>query len=373
MNERNADDAVNESKAKGGYARAQKLSPDERKEIAKKAAETRWQLPQATHVGEIQIGDSRPLPCAVLTDGRRVLSERGVGRALGKGFGGKDFRSSDGAGRLPFYLTAKNLNPFISDDLMMLVTKPIVYKEPRSGGRPAHGVEATALPKVCDVWLKARDAGVLTPSQQAIAVKADILMRGLAHTGIIALVDEATGYQEVRDRNALQQILDRFIGKELAKWVRTFPDEFYGNVFRLKGWKFDPGSTKRPMMMAKLTADLVYSRLAPGVLEELRRLSPKDEHGRRRNKLFQWLTPDIGHPALRDHMSGVIFLAKANDNWDVFYRALNRAAPQFGKTLLLPLPDEPVNGQTSTESAQPSLQSLSVSPVIALPPALDRP
>jgi ABC-type iron transport system FetAB ATPase subunit len=73
---------------------------------------------------------------------------------------------------------------------------------------------APVLPQICDVWLKARDAEALRGIAQAtIAAKADILMRGLAHTGIIALVDEATGYKDVRDRRALQQILDSYVGK----------------------------------------------------------------------------------------------------------------------------------------------------------------
>lgn len=343
-------------KARGGIARALKLSPAERADIAKRAADARWQLPQATHVGELHIGDSAPLPCAVLADGRRVLSERGVGRALGKGFGGKDFRPDEGAGRLPFFLAAKNLKPFISEELMSLAMKPIMYREPRSGGRAAHGIEAAALPKVCDVWLKARDANVLTATQLPIAIKADILMRGLAHTGIIALVDEATGYQEVRDRKALQEILDKYIGQELAKWVRTFPDDFYQEIFRLKKWEFTRGSNKRPIMMAKLTADLVYSRLAPGVLDELRKLTPKDDKGRRKNKLFQWLSPDFGHPVLKSHIAGITYLAKAHDDWDYYYRAVNRVSPQFGKTMLLPIPDEPPQPEranATTDATEP--------------------
>jgi hypothetical protein len=47
-----------------------------------------------------------------------------------------------------------------------------------------------------------------------------------ARVGIIALVDEATGYQEVRDHEALQEILKRYISEELLVWVRTFPMEF---------------------------------------------------------------------------------------------------------------------------------------------------
>lgn len=123
-------------------------------------------------------------------------------------------------------------------------------------------------------------------------------------------------------------------------------------IFRLRGWEYRPGTTKRPMLMARLTADLVYSRLAPGVLEELRRLTPKDDKGRRKNKLFQWLTADIGHPALRDHVTGITFLAKSHKDgdWDNYYDAVERAAPQFGRTMLLPFSiDIQVNDSLSVE------------------------
>ena len=36
--------------------------------------------------------------------------------------------------------------------------------------------------------------------------------------------------------------------------------------------------------------DIIYARLAPAVLEELRRLTPRDEKGLLKNKLFQLLT-----------------------------------------------------------------------------------
>jgi hypothetical protein len=67
---------------KGGKARAEKLSAEQRSEIAKKAVEARWarvrgekplsQIPKATHAGTLKIGDVE-LSCAVLEDGTRVL------------------------------------------------------------------------------------------------------------------------------------------------------------------------------------------------------------------------------------------------------------------------------------------------------------
>src|SRR5690606_18024076 len=113
------------------------------------------------------------------------------------------------------------------------------------------GIEASALPQICDVWLKAREAGVLTETQKSVAQRAEILMRALAHIGVVALVDEATGYQEVRDRLALQSILDKFLAKELAAWAKRFPDEFYKEIFRLRSWKWN--SLRRPGVVAAYT------------------------------------------------------------------------------------------------------------------------
>jgi hypothetical protein len=105
--------------------------------------------------------------------------------------------------------------------------------------------------------------------------------------------------------------------------------------------------------MANITIDLVYRRLAPGVLAKLKELSPKDEHGRRKHKLFQWLTEDIGHPALKDHLSGLIFLAKSQDQWDSFCRAVDRVVPRFGDTLPLSFPEETLNVEASSSEPQP--------------------
>jgi hypothetical protein len=180
---------------------------------------------------------------------------------------------------------------------------------------------------VCEVYLMARDDGELLKNQRHVARACEILMRGLAHVGIIALVDEATGFQYDRARKALEEILERFISKELMKWTKTFPDEFYQQMFRLRGWKYNQISSKRPILVGKLTNNLVYERLAPGVLEELKRLTPRNEKGKLKNKLFQRLTEDVGHPRLREHLAAVIVLMRTHDEYKPFYKAMNRALP----------------------------------------------
>ena len=337
--------------SRGGVARAESLSAEERSSIAKAAAEARWSpvpeidpssVQMATHIGEIRIGDLT-IPCGVLEDGTRLLSERHVAAALGRTRSGSHWQRNKANGvTRPLYITASNLENFISPELEKALSERTFYKSPK-GGRPIFGVRATALPEICDVWLSARDANALAPRQLGIAKKAEILMRGLAHLGIIALVDEATGYQEVRSRSALEEILNRYLQDELRKWTKTFPDEYFHQIFRLKDWKYPDIATARPGIIAYYTNDLVYARLAPGILEELQKRNPTNGHGRRRTKHFQHLSDGHGDPRLREHLSSVIVLMKASANWDQFYRLIQRAMPKFNDTMELALTDEAGN------------------------------
>ena len=223
-------------------------------------------------------------------------------------------------------------------------TTPIFFRT-KSGGK-AVGYDAQLLPMVCEVYLKYRDDclakdGKLPAIHEHIIRACDVVMRGLAHVGIVALVDEATGYQEVRDRKALQSILDAFLRKELAAWALRFPKDFYEQLFRLRGWTWDSISSRRPRIVGKITKDIVYARLAPGILKELEDKNPADEKGYRKARHHQWLTDDVGNPALAQHLHTVITLMKLSDNWQKFYGMLNQAFPKRGDTLELPLMVDP--------------------------------
>lgn len=294
---------------------------------------------KATHSGELGIGEFN-ISCAVLEDGTRVLVQRSVSNALGKKGAGAYWQRKKQlgvGGVLPEYVSAQYLRPFIDDELLIRLQDMITYKSTK--GKVMVGVEASILPDICDLWVKARDSGALNEKQTETANKAYLLMRGFANVGITALVDEATGYQEVRDRLALQKILEKWIAKELLPWTKRFPNEFYEQMFRLKDWQYKPLSVKRPQVVGHYTDDIVYMRLETGVLEELKERNPKTDKGHRRSRHHQWLTADVGHPKLRDHLNGVIALMRASANWDIFKRLLNRAFPKKGSSLELPLAD----------------------------------
>ena len=299
-------------------------------------------LSKATHEGVIVLDNGRvEVPCAVLQDGRRLITQSGFMKALGRARQAKGRKYYNADVNMPAFLTAKNLKLFIPSNLLV-TSSQIKFNRLKGGG--AYGYAAELLPTVCGVFIDAEDAGVLTKGQLHIATQSRILIRGLAHVGITALVDEATGYQELRDRKALQAILDKYLLEEQAKWAKRFPDDFYQEIFRLREWEWRGMKVNRPQVVAHYTNDIVWDRLAPGVHEELKRINPKTARGRRKSLHHQWLTEDIGHPALQKHLNGVIVLMKsvvrAKGGWEEFRRRLQRVFPKINTNLDLPLEDE---------------------------------
>lgn len=325
-------------KAIGGHARAQKLTPERRHEIAKKAALTRHHppLPAATHKGELKIGDLR-MPCFVLDDGRRVISGRGMTAAIGmKGRG-------QGIARIA---THRMLESLQNNKLPVAIQNPIKFigGSPKVGV-PSDGFEATVLQDLCEAILQARDAGILKTGQEIrYGQFADMLIRSFARVGIIALVDEATGYQGVRPKDALQAYLEMLVRKELAAWAKKFPDEFYENIYKLKGWIWPGMQKNRFSVVAHYTRDLVYERIAPGLLQELESKTPKDERGNRQNKLHQYLTEDVGDPLLAQHIHSLIMFQRlaisSGYGWNRFVKMVDQVLPKRGVTLDIPFPPD---------------------------------
>ncbi len=167
-----------------------------------------------------------------------------------------------------------------------------------------------------------------------VTFRCNLTVRALSRVGITALIDEVTGYQEIRDRQALQKILDKYITDELAKWTKTFPDEFYQELFRLKGLEYPTANGKKPSYVGHWTNDIVYDRLAPGVKNELKKKNPRQQKtGTRRHKHHQLLTRDYGHPELKELLSNAIFMMKACSSWGQFTALLNKAKPKYGNTI----------------------------------------
>ena len=302
---------------------------------AKQGASARWTDSEAVRFaideGEVAFGDLT-FRCAVLDDESRVINGTEFMRVMGIYRSGalSTRRSDEDELYFPLHLAYKNLRPYILDDpeLVDALRVPIRYRSVK--GSIAEGIPAQVLRRICTVWVRARNAGVLGSSQERVAHKAEKLLNALADVAIIALIDEATGYQRRRAHDELQKILRAYIAPELLPYQSRFPLSYYEQIYRVMGWKYDASSTKRTAYIGKLTNKLIYDKLPPGVLPQLRRKNPVDAlTKRRKHKHFQFLTEDTGNVHLEKQIAAITTLLRAtpNGNWRFFETLFNQAFP----------------------------------------------
>jgi hypothetical protein len=316
---------------KGGIARANVLTAEERKEIARAAVRARWakagKLKDILGVDDAALGvadASKPkksvpkaaedaevpfslvqgtlnfagvqMECHVLSDGRRVLSS---GQAVKVLTGGTENRD------LARYLSR---NPLFDKDSF---ASPILFKIP-SNPTLAHGMEATTLIEVCDLYIEAAEQGKLHRSQLKIARQAQIIIRACAKVGIIALIDEATGYQRIRQKRALELKLQAFIADEMQEWARMFPEEFWLEIARLEGVRYSPRN--RPLRWGKYVMAFVYDAIDSDVGRELRKKNPNPHFLQNHH---QWLEK-FGRDKVRDQIIRDIAIMQTCDTMDEF-------------------------------------------------------
>lgn len=272
---------------------------------------------EATHRGYLNIAGIE-IPCAVLSNGKRIISQTGIFEAFDRPRKGEKRREG-----LPSIIGAKNLMPYVNEEIR---AKCHAIHYFHTNGRTAVGYDAELIPLVCELYLDADEDNprMLVASQEKIVQRAKVIIRALAKVGITALIDEATGYQYDREKDELQRLLSKYIAEDYLKWQSRFPRKFYQEVFRLYGWEYDPLSLKRPSCLGHFTNEYVYDLMPPGVLEELRKKNPITKKGFRKRKHHQHLTEDIGIPHLDRHLTKLITVMELSngieDFKDKFYK-----------------------------------------------------
>jgi hypothetical protein len=312
----------------GGKARAAAMTPKERSESASRAAVHRWAkvagLPSETYGGSIAIG-GLSLSAAVLDNKQRVFSSPSVGRAFGsKGSGA--YRLEPGERELPSCIATGDVEPFLSAELRELLNSPVIYRS-KATGRATHGIPAETVPVICAAIIDADDAGKLRSTQRYLVEVAMVLRHGFARVDILALIDEATGYQAGRARDELERLLEAYVAEGMRPWVKWFPDRFFQQIYRLHGWRYQIGVAQGPRCVGRFINEYVRGGLPVEVLDELRRWSPLADGQRRRHRHCQFANEDIGHPALDRHLASVMTLMSVSASHDHFKELFRLAFP----------------------------------------------
>lgn len=300
----------------GGAARAEALSPEERREIAVKAAAARWggKLARATHRGNFLDEFGIDVDCYVLDDEQKtaVISQRGMGQALGMGVSGS---------RLPTFMTTKGIARFVGHELSEKLTNPLIFQSPSAGAKAPpqskiHGYDVTILIDVCKAIIQAESEGAIGVRQQRVVRQAHIILNASAKAGIKGLVYALAGYDPTR-----QEIIEAFkffVREEAREYEKEFPDQLYTEWYRL--YELPKPEKNKPWKFKHLTLDHVYTPLARsnGKILDLTRVQ-KANSSKRHSKLHQFLS-EIGVKALRTHLGQLLGIAQVSEDREVYER-----------------------------------------------------
>lgn len=273
--------------------------------------------------GELNLAGYK-IPCYVLEDGIRVLSLMDVQIALKML---DEYARRKSGTRLGRHLSQKLLEPIVNEYKKHGRNfEPIICY---LGNRRINGYEASVFMNILDVFLEARkraigEEKVLTPRIKAIAEQSEILVRTFAGVGIYALIDEATGYQYERERDEVQKQLDKILGlyvlPEPQKWEKIFPWTLYKQIFRLYNQPFTVNNIKRPGFIGTLTNKYIYGNLPDGVLDKLKKETPRTKGGNYKHRLHQLLTTEVGREDLRKTIYSIEAFFSISENMEEFKR-----------------------------------------------------
>ncbi len=282
---------------------------------------------KAMYRGKLPIANME-INCAVLDNEIRILSATSVFEAFGRSRRGLSKERNrevldiltknipnHGWHQIPPFLASKGLISLVDIEFLN-VLQPIQYYD---GDNLMQGYKAELLPQLCNLYLKARRDGFLNSQQKKIAEKSEILLGALANVGIVALIDEAVGYQYNRKHDALRILLQQYIAEGIQKWLKRFPDKFFEGLDKLYENE-KTTSRNRPMYYGGFINKYVYEPLENGFIKaELNQLNITDE-GKRKARFHQWLT-DFGNNQLQmqiGRVSGIIEISSTLDEFKKF-------------------------------------------------------
>jgi len=258
----------------------------------------------ASHYGVVRFGD---LDCeaVVLTTGERGYVRKELAKLLG-------FHESHKGGRFARFLAEIAPN---SLSLLEKSSGPILLPS----GRQTQFFPAGIIADVASAVVNAAIAGTLHRARQGIVGNCMTIMRALATTGEIALIDEATGYQHHRAPDALQELIAKLLRQSSASWERRFHPDYYRALYRLFGWRYQGHEQNPPHVIGQITLRWVYGPVLPGeLLDEIR--------GRKAisHKHHQWLT-EQGLAHLETQIHAVTAIARSSMSYRDFDRRCEAA------------------------------------------------
>lgn len=257
--------------------------------------------------------------CHVLADKRRVITQRGVVLALTTG--------PDGGGR-----KSGNLAPYLE-------RIPEKYSAARVGaeiaflapsGNVAHGITAEQFYEILVAYSEAADLGEIShPGQLRIAANCNRLVRACGKVGIVALVDEASGYQAERETGELQGLVAKYLRETPGDWTMLWDREVVQRLCDLYG--IERRGNLFPAFVCNVIGRLYRLILPAEVYAAIRDRNGTGEE--RQGKLHQFFKSSLWRFVHND-IPFVAYMARASrtrrEFWGHMHARYGGQAVQFG-------------------------------------------
>ena len=227
-------------------------------------------MQKITHFGTVKIGDIA-LDAAVLEDGRRGFIQKQLAQAIG-------FTEKTRSGRFDRFSEKIGLNELIPKGISEW---PVSVLMPERGA--ALWTPYEILPAIIRATIRANSNNLLTAQQTHIAERCAVIADALIGVGIVALIDEATGYQYHREPSALQDLIELLIRENCADWTKRFDADFYRPLMKLFKLDFHPGKGL-PSVIGQLTQRYIYQAVLPDEIWEYLKIKKG-----KKDRFHQWL------------------------------------------------------------------------------------
>ena len=258
----------------------------------------------ASHCGVVHFGD---LECeaVVLTTGERGYVRKQVAKLLG----------------VHENNTGHRFRQILADFSPKSLSELDKFESPISlpSGRRAQFFPAGVITQIASGVIDAALDHTLHSARRKLVPNCMKIMRALATTGEVALIDEATGYQHHRAPDALQELIAKLLRQSSASWERRFHPDYYRALYRLFGWRYQGHEQNPPHVIGQITLRWVYGPVLPGeLLDEIR--------GRKAisHKHHQWLT-EQGLAHLETQIHAVTAIARSSMSYRDFDRRCEAA------------------------------------------------
>jgi hypothetical protein len=173
--------------------------------------------------------------------------------------------------------------------------------------------------------------GRLTAHQAHIGKRCRELEKGLAGVGLLAAIDEATGYQYVREPDAIQKLLSKLLREDAADWEMRFDSDFYAALCRPLGVSYDGKHAPRGRV-PRIIRQWIYEVIMPvECLEEIKCRKGKGD------KCHQWLKSG-GIDMLTDQQGKLVAIARSSVDYGDFVARCSQAFDRPGQQVNIVFP-----------------------------------